>query len=46
LEMDARLARGAALKILDPTVINFTNDKPIQESINEFVAILRNLSNH
>ena len=46
LEMDARLARGVALKILDPTVINFTNDKPIQESINEFVAILRNLSNH
>ncbi len=45
-EIDARLARGGALRILDPTVINFINDKPIQESINEFVAILKNLSNH
>jgi phosphonate metabolism protein PhnN/1,5-bisphosphokinase (PRPP-forming) len=45
-EIDARLARGVALRILDPTVINFRNDKPIQESINEFVAILKNLSNH
>ena len=45
-EIDARLARGGALRILDPTVINFINDKPIHESINEFVAILNNLSNH
>ena len=45
-EIDARLARGGALRILDPTVINFINDKPKQESTNEFVAILKNLSNH
>ena len=45
-KIDARLARGGALRIIDPTVINFINDKPIQESINEFVAILNNLSNH
>ena len=45
-DIDARLARGVALRILDPTVINFINDKPIQESINEFVAILKDLSNH
>ena len=45
-DIDARLARGVALRILDPTVINFLNDKPMQESINEFVAILKDLSNH
>jgi phosphonate metabolism protein PhnN/1,5-bisphosphokinase (PRPP-forming) len=45
-DIDARLARGIALKVLDPKILNFINDKAINESTNEFVAILRNLSNH
>lgn len=40
-EIEARLARAAALQVAGEDVINFTNDRPLAGSIHAFVGLLR-----
>ena len=40
-EITASLDRSDALKIMDTDIINFINDKPIEEAVDEFVLLLK-----
>lgn len=40
-EITASLHRSDALKIMDTDIINFINDKPIEEAVDEFVLLLK-----
>ena len=40
-EITASLDRSDALKIMDTDIINFINDKPIEEAVDEFDLLLK-----
>ena len=40
-EITASLRKGDFLKIIDTDIINFINDKPIEEAIDEFFLLLK-----